>query len=96
MMQQLAVILIVMCAAWTVARRYAPAPVRRAVRGWTVRAAKRLGWTAIAARMEAKAAPAASCGSGCGACGSCGGEIPAAGPAEFTIDPAQLKRTAPR
>jgi hypothetical protein len=96
-MQQLTVMLIVLCAAWAVARRYAPASIRQAVRTWTIRAATHLGWTRIATRLEAKSAKAMSCGDGCGTCGGCGtGSSPPPGPTEFTIDPKQLKRTAPR
>jgi hypothetical protein len=95
-MQQAIVLVIVVCAAWVVARRYTPAAVRQAVRGAATRAAARLGWTRIATRLEAKGATPASCGDGCSTCGGCNAGSPTPGPAQFTIDPKQLKRTAPR
>jgi hypothetical protein len=94
-MQQAIVIVIVVCAAWAVARRYAPAVVRQAVRRAAIRAAGRLGWMRIATRLEAKGAAPASCGDGCGTCGGCnaGSPAPSMSATNFTIDPKQVKRT---
>jgi hypothetical protein len=95
-MQQVIVTLIVAFAAWAVARRYAPAVVRQAVRGSAMRAATHLGWTRIATRLETKSATAASCGDGCGTCGGCNAGGGAMSSTHFTIDPKQIKRTARR
>jgi hypothetical protein len=64
--------LIVACAAFQVARRYAPAVVQRAVRGQLARVARRWQWLALADRIEALADSGAACGTGCGSCGGCG------------------------
>lgn len=71
-MQEWIVAIIVACAAWAVATRYAPNPLRQAMRGWAVRTARGIGWMRVASRFEAKIQPATACGNGCGSCGGCG------------------------
>jgi hypothetical protein len=96
MMQESIVALIVAYAAWVVARRYAPKPVRQWVRAWKVRVATRLGWTRIAAKFDVSDSGASSCADGCGTCGSCdsAGTKPAV--KQFAITPEALKQTIKR
>jgi len=95
-MQESIVALIVAYAAWVVARRYAPKPVRQWIRAWTVRVATRLGWTRIAAMVDVSDSGASSCADACGACGSCdsGGAKP--GVKQSAITPEALKQTIKR
>jgi hypothetical protein len=80
MMQEWIVGAIVACAFWAVLKRYMPKTVRKAVRSRAVRTARRLGWNALANRLEAEKKTVASCADGCGSCGGCGSndEKPAA------------------
>jgi hypothetical protein len=94
MMQEWIVAVIVGYAAWIVAKRYAPKPVRRFFRAWTVRTATRLGWTRLAMKFDISASAAVSCADGCGTCGGCGSAEVEAAPTQFTITPDALKRTA--
>jgi len=71
-MQEAVVALVVACAFWAVARRYLPKSVRRAIRSWSVRVAKRLGWHRLADRLSVAEEKGGSCSDGCGSCGGCG------------------------
>jgi hypothetical protein len=95
-MQESIVALIVACAVWTLAQRYMPKTARRALRGWSARAAKRFGWSGVASRLEAAAEAGSSCGDGCGTCGSCGPSDAPPLDKQFVITPEALKRTARR
>jgi len=76
-MQEAVVALVVACAFWAVARRYLPKSVRRAIRSWSVRVAKRLGWHRLADRLSVAEEKGGSCSDGCGSCGGCGTDAPA-------------------
>ena len=93
MIQESIVALIVAYAAWVVAKRYAPKPLRQRVRAWTVKAATRLGWTRIAAKFDAADSGASSCADGCGTCGGCGSDDTTPAAKQFTITPEALQRT---
>ncbi len=95
-MQEVIVGIIVAFAAFAVARRYAPAPVRQALNGWTARSARRIGLGRLAEKIEAKAGGSAGCGDGCGTCGGCGTANSASSARQFSISPEALKRTARR
>lgn len=95
-MQEWIVAVIVAYAAWVVARRYAPKPVRGFVRAWTARGARRLGWTRMAMKFEAEKTAASSCADGCGTCGGCGSADTKPAAKQFTMTPEALKRTASR
>ncbi|MBV8666315.1 MAG: hypothetical protein JO269_07520 [Burkholderiaceae bacterium] len=71
-MQEFIVAVIVACAALVVAKRYAPAALKRATRSRAAKAASRLGWNKLAAKIEQQAEAGASCADGCGSCGGCG------------------------
>lgn len=71
-MQEAVVGLVVAYAFWAVARRYLPKAMRRAIRSWSVRIAKRLGWHRLADRLSAAKEKGGSCSDGCGSCGGCG------------------------
>ncbi len=93
MLQQSIVAAIVVCAFWAVARRYMPKAMRRALRGWWVRGARKAGWNAFAERLEMRAESGGSCGDGCGSCGACGSAGNEAAPNEFSISIDSLKRS---
>ena len=100
MLQQWIVGAIVAYAFWAVARRYLPKSLRRFLRSWAVRLARRIGWKRLAAKLEERAEAGASCGDGCGSCGNCGPsgkEVNADGePKQFTVSVEALKSTAAR
>lgn len=94
-MQELIVGLIVIYAAWSVARRYAPVAVRRKARALAVRVLNAIGLKQAAARIG-KNRPDSGCATGCGSCGGCG---PSSGSdetqaANSSITPDALRRTA--
>lgn len=91
-MQAWIVALIVACAGWAVAKRYAPNSLRQAVRAWNARAARRLGWKRMAKRLETNQPAASSCGDGCRSCGGCGSARPASPDKPVTV--AFIKRQA--
>jgi hypothetical protein len=72
MMQEIIVALIVLCAAVAVLKRYAPKALKQWARSWGARTARRIGWLALAERIERQAQAGASCADGCGTCGNCG------------------------
>jgi hypothetical protein len=72
MMQEFIVAVIVACAAVAVLKRYAPKALKQVARSWSARAATRIGWLALAERIERQAQAGASCANGCGTCGNCG------------------------
>lgn len=74
-MQEVIVMLVVVCAAGFVTVRYAPKTILRAVGGFAVRKARRAGWTGIASGME-KVLLKADCAGACGSCGSCASDAP--------------------
>jgi len=97
-MQELVVAAIVAFAAWTVARRYLPAAVKKRAAASLAALFARLGWQRAAARF-AQSAEKAGCGNGCGSCGGCGGcgsTDQAQTPADFAITPENLRRTVRR
>jgi hypothetical protein len=72
MMQDWITGLIVVSAFWTVAMRYAPKAVKRAIRSRLARTAQRVGWRGLALKLQAEAANAAKgCSDGCSSCGAC-------------------------
>ena len=94
MLQNLIVAVIVVLAAWAVARRYLPKTVRRRTAGFSARRARQLCLPRLAGWLEADLPAASSCGSGCGTCGNCGtGDTQASTPPEFSITPDALRRT---
>jgi hypothetical protein len=101
-MQETIVAFIVLAALWKVVARYAPKSVSHAMHRVLLGLLRRLGLARLAERLAASKQAAAG-----GACGDCGGCSPAAGkaqakagepqrPAEFSITPEQLRRTARR
>ena len=95
MMQQVIVGIIVLMAAWIVARKYLPKPVRRRVSAITARAARRIWMRSLARWLETDLPAASSCADGCGSCGNCG---PTAMPNDvtFAISADALKQTIKR
>jgi hypothetical protein len=94
MVQNLIVAVIVVLAAWAVARRYLPKTLRQRAAGFTARVARGSGMARMANWLEADLPADSSCGSGCGTCGNCGtGDAKAAPMNEFSISPEALKRT---
>jgi predicted ABC-type sugar transport system permease subunit len=99
MMQEWIVGLIVVVAAWTVAKRYAPGAVRSAIRAGAAAVARRAGLSGWADRLQSTPAASSSCGDGCGSCGGCSSETSSAaknGSLHNTISVDQLRRTIPR
>ena len=104
MLQQWIVGAIVAYAFWAVARRYLPRSVRRLLRSWAVRLARRIGWTRLAAKLEERAEAGASCADGCDSCGKCGPsdksgngvEGGSGEPKQFTVSVEALRSTAAR
>jgi hypothetical protein len=99
MMQEWIVGLIVVFAAWTVAKRYAPKAVRRAMRAGAGAVARRAGLNRWADRLQSAPAASASCDDGCGSCGGCASETPSAPKNDSlrgAISVDQLRRTIPR
>ncbi|HYD81695.1 MAG TPA: DUF6587 family protein [Paucimonas sp.] len=94
MMQELAVAVIVACAAWAVLKRYTPRAVRARLGAAVANVARRAELPALAKRLEAPS-PAASCADGCGTCGGCSAST-GAPPASHGIPLDQLRRTLPR
>jgi hypothetical protein len=94
MMQEAIVAIIVIAAAWVVAKRYAPKAIRRALRGLVVVIARRLGWSGLASKFVAEPEP--DCADGCGACSGCSPTDAAIAAETSTISVEALKRTAPR
>jgi hypothetical protein len=92
-MQQAIAAAIVLCAAWVVLRRYTPKALKRIARSWSARTAIRLGWLALAAKIEQQAQAGASCGDGCGACGNCASGSAATVAKQSVITLESLKRT---
>jgi hypothetical protein len=95
-MQEWLVGIVVVIAAFAVARRYAPASLKQWLRGLTARGARCAGWHALAARFEAKAASAGSCGDGCGSCGACGTSASPGPGGKNAISVEGLRKTAKR
>lgn len=94
-MQEAIVALVVLYAAWAVAKRYVPRPVRRFVRAWSARMARRAGWHRIAARLEAPAQAAASCADDCSSCHGCD-PVKADAGSRAAITPEALRHTTRR
>lgn len=92
MLQQVIVGLIVLVAAWAVARKYLPVQVRRRMAGGMARVLRGVGLTRLAVWMEKELPAAASCGGGCGPCGGCGsGAGSDVGKNEFSISVEELR-----
>ncbi len=91
-MQEWIVGAIVAYAFWAVLKRYMPKAVRKAVRSRAVRTARRLGWSALANRLEAEKKSVASCGDGCGSCGGCGSNDEAPTADKKFVIPLKLER----
>jgi hypothetical protein len=71
-MQNAIVALIVVYAAWTVAKRYAPKSLRAWARFTAAAAARRAGFARFADKLQTVSpASSSSCGDGCGTCGGC-------------------------
>ena len=86
MMQELIVFVIVVCAAWVVAQRYGPAPLRRVLTGMRANVARRFGLLG----KPAQGSPS------CGGCDGCSSAATDKGPTLNAITPEQLKQTIPR
>lgn len=95
-MQEAIVGVIVVCAVWAVARRYAPKAVKRSLRTRMAAAFRQRGWHRAAQRLEQEAKPASGCGDGCSSCGSCESGPGISSQVEFAITPETLRRSARR
>ena len=95
MMQQIIVGIIVLMAAWVVARKYLPKPVRRRVSAIMARVARRIGMRSMARWLETDLPAASSCADGCGSCGDCG-PTPVPHDVTFAISADALKQTIKR
>lgn len=95
-MQEIIVALIVLVAAWTVARKYLPASVRHRSAAIAARTVRGLGLVTIAAWLEVELPVGSSCADGCKSCGSCGPGASAVGKTTFAVSVASLKRSRRR
>lgn len=95
-MQEAIVAIIVVCAAWVVAKRYVPKTIRQTVRTSIVVAAKRFGWNGIARKLEMKIQSAPTCADGCSSCEACGAFGTIAAKKKLANTAEALKRTASR
>lgn len=97
-MQEAIVAVIVVYAAWVVAKRYVPKTIRQAVRTSIVVAARRIGWNFVAHKFEMEIQPAPTCADGCSSCDGCGAAdmTPARKQLAINVNVEALKRTSSR
>jgi hypothetical protein len=92
MMQEAVVTIIIVWAAYVVAKRYAPKILRRKLNALMARAARQSGLPKLATRFELKVMKSNACADdGCGACGGCKANHSTSTEKRIVITPRTLK-----